>query len=49
MKKDFYFIKIAIMVATHDLDQAAEHFDRVMLLNRRLMGFGQPSEVFTPE
>jgi ABC-type Mn2+/Zn2+ transport system ATPase subunit len=40
---------VTIMVATHDLDQAAEHFDRVMLLNRRLLGFGQPNEVFAPE
>ena len=28
------------MVATQDLDQAAEHFDRIMLLNRSLIGFG---------
>jgi manganese/iron transport system ATP-binding protein len=40
---------VTIMVATHDLDQAAEHFDRVMLLNRRLLGFGRPGDVFTPE
>ena len=40
---------VTVMVATHDLDQAAEHFDRVMLLNRRLVGFGQPGEVFIPE
>jgi manganese/iron transport system ATP-binding protein len=41
--------KVTVMVATHDLDQAAEHFDRVMLLNHRLLGFGQPGEVFTAE
>jgi manganese/iron transport system ATP-binding protein len=41
--------KVTVMVATHDLDQAAEHFDRVMLLNRRLLGFGPPDQVFTPE
>ena len=40
---------VTVMVATHDLDQAAEHFDRVMLLNRRLLGFGQPGQVFTAE
>ena len=40
---------VTVMVATHDLDQAAEKFDRVMLLNRRLMGFGLPDEVFTTE
>jgi manganese/iron transport system ATP-binding protein len=41
--------KITIMVATHDLGQAASHFDRVMLLNRRLIRFGSPQEVFTSE
>jgi len=41
--------RVTVMVATHDLDQAAEHFDRVMLLNRRMLGFGQPAEVFTSD
>jgi manganese/iron transport system ATP-binding protein len=40
---------VTVMVATHDLDQAAERFDQVMLLNRRLMGFGAPQEVFSAE
>ncbi len=40
---------VTVMIATHDLDQAAEHFDRVMLLNHRLLGFGGPAEVFTTE
>lgn len=40
---------VTVMVATHDLHQAAERFDRAMLLNRRLLGFGRPEEVFTPE
>ncbi len=38
---------ITVMVATHDLDQAAAYFDRVMLLNRRLLGFDEPRQVFT--
>jgi ABC-type Mn2+/Zn2+ transport system ATPase subunit len=38
---------VAIMVATHDLNQAAERFDRVMLLNRRLIAYGSPREVLT--
>ena len=37
------------MVATHDLDLAAERFDRVMLLNGRLIGFGVAGEVFAAE
>ena len=38
---------VAIMVAMHDLNLAAERFDQVMLLNRRLIDFGLPQEVFT--
>jgi manganese/iron transport system ATP-binding protein len=38
---------VTVMVATHDLNQAAETFDRVMLLNRHLLGIGTAEEVFT--
>ncbi len=41
--------KVTVMIATHDLNLAAERFDRVMLLNRRLLGLGAPDAVFTPE
>jgi manganese/iron transport system ATP-binding protein len=41
--------KITVMVATHDLGQAAINFDRVMLLNRHLIRFGAPKEVLTSE
>lgn len=41
--------KITIMVATHDLEQAAQHFDRIMLLNHQLIGFGSANEVLQPE
>ena len=40
---------VTVMVATHDLDLAAGRFDRVMLLNQRMLGFGVPEQVFTPE
>lgn len=36
---------VTVMVATHDLDQAGKFFDRVMLLNHRLLGFGPSAEV----
>jgi manganese/iron transport system ATP-binding protein len=36
-----------VMVSMHDLDLAAERFDQVMLLNRRLVGIGDPGAVFT--
>jgi ABC-type Mn2+/Zn2+ transport system ATPase subunit len=35
------------LVATHDLNLAAGHFELVMLLNRRLVAFGRPAEVLT--
>jgi manganese/iron transport system ATP-binding protein len=40
---------VTVMIATHDLDQAAERFDRVLLLNHRMLGFGRAQEVFTTE
>ncbi len=38
---------ITVMVATHDLGQAATRFDRVMLLNRSMISFGTPRDVLT--
>ncbi len=40
---------VTVMMATHDLDQAAARFDRVMLLNKRLVGMGAPQDVFQPD
>ena len=40
---------VTVMVATHDLEQAAEYFDRIMLLNRRLIGLGSAEEVLQTE
>jgi len=37
--------KVTVMVATHDLEQASSHFDRIMLLNRRIIAFGNPDKV----
>src|SRR5829696_8790304 len=36
---------VTVMVATHDLDQAARHFDRIMLLNHRMIAFDIPQNV----
>lgn len=41
--------QVTVMVATHDLNLAAERFDRLMLLNQRIIGLGQADQVFTPE
>ena len=38
-----------LLVATHDLSCVAACFDLALLLNRRLIAFGPPHEVFTPE
>ncbi len=40
---------VTLMVATHDLGLAAAHFDKTMLLNNTLLGYGTPTEVFTEE
>jgi manganese/iron transport system ATP-binding protein len=36
---------VTVMVATHDLDQARRYFDRVMLLNHKVIAFGVAKEV----
>ena len=36
---------VTVIVATHDLDQAARYFDRIMLLNRRIIAFDLPQNV----
>jgi len=41
--------KVTVMVATHDLEQAARFFDRILLLNRRLIAFGAPENVLKTE
>ena len=40
---------VTVMVTTHNLSLATSHFDKVALLNRRVIGFGTPDEVFTPD
>ncbi|HXQ38588.1 MAG TPA: metal ABC transporter ATP-binding protein [Anaerolineales bacterium] len=40
---------VTVMVATHDLDQAANHFDRIMLLNHKLIAFDEPGQVLHTE
>lgn len=36
--------KVTVLVALHDLQIAAEKFDRVLLLNRRLIAIGSPED-----
>jgi ABC-type Mn2+/Zn2+ transport system ATPase subunit len=41
--------KVTVMIATHNLDQASRYFDRILLLNRKLIGFGSPADVLSTE
>lgn len=38
---------VTVLVATHDLNLAAERFEQVILLNRRLIAVGTPQHVLT--
>jgi manganese/iron transport system ATP-binding protein len=40
--------KVTAIVSTHDLTLASERFEQVLLLNKRVIAFGSPEEVFTP-
>jgi len=40
---------VTVLVSTHDLEMAAQRFDRVLLLNRRMVAYGTPAQVFTPQ
>lgn len=40
---------VTVIVATHDLNLAGEHFDEVLLLNRQLIAMGPAREVLTRE
>jgi ABC-type Mn2+/Zn2+ transport system ATPase subunit len=38
-----------VVVATHDLNRAQTAFDRLLLLNQRVVAYGPPAEVFRPD
>jgi len=40
---------VTVMVALHDLKLAAERFEQVMLLNRRMYGFGPADQVLSSD
>lgn len=41
--------QVTVLVSTHDLSLAAQRFEYVLLLNRRVVAYGHPQEVFTTE
>ncbi len=40
---------VTVLIATHDLNLAAQRFDSVILLNKKIISVGQPLKVFTKE
>jgi manganese/iron transport system ATP-binding protein len=40
---------VTVLVSTHDLNLAVERFDRIALINRRLIAYGLPRQVIRPE
>jgi manganese/iron transport system ATP-binding protein len=41
--------RISVLLATHDMHMAAKRFDRLLLLNRHVVAFDEPSRVFQPD
>jgi ABC-type Mn2+/Zn2+ transport system ATPase subunit len=41
--------EVTVMITTHDLDMARQHFDSIMMLNHRVIAYGPPGSVFTAE
>lgn len=41
--------QVTVMLSLHDLRLAERHFDRILLLNRRLIGLGPPAQMLDPE
>lgn len=41
--------KVTVLVSLHDLRTAAEHFNRILLLNRKMLAIGTPQEVLKPD
>lgn len=41
--------QVTVMISTHDLNLAASRFDRILLINRRLIAYGTPQQVLIQE
>ncbi len=46
--EDLHQQNVTVMVSTHDLNMASQRFEKVLLLNRRLIAYGAPDQVFSP-
>ena len=40
---------VTVLISTHDLALAATRFDSILLLNKRLLAYGPPQEVLSPD
>jgi manganese/iron transport system ATP-binding protein len=40
---------VTVLLATHDLSMATEHFDKLLLMKRHIIAYGLPRDVFKPE
>lgn len=47
--EDLQAQQVTTIVSTHDLNLAARRFEHVLLLNRRVIAYGTPEQVFTPQ
>ena len=45
--QDLKQLQVTVLVSTHDLPMASERFEKVLLLNHRLVAYGPPAEVFS--
>lgn len=46
---DLHTRGVTVLVSTHDLNMAAERFERILLLKHRLIAYGSREQVFTSE
>ena len=46
---DLHAKGVTSMVSTHDLNMAASRFSQVLLINRKIIAYGKPADVFTHE
>jgi len=47
--EELHKLHVTVMVSTHDLNMAAQRFEQVMLLNRRLVAYGPADQVLTTD
>lgn len=40
---------VTVLMATHDMHMAQSHFDHLLMLNHRVIAYGQPDNLFVPD